>query len=401
MAVIVNADLHIHSHYAAASSKYMTIETLAREAPKKGINLIGSGDCLHQGWIREIRDNKEIFEGLFIPTCEVEDTNRVHHLIILPSITKAEELRETFAPHSNDIDSDGRPRINLSGSEIAEAARDVEALIGPAHVFTPWTALYAYHDSLRDCYGDMTDYISFIELGLSADSSYADRISDHHDLTFLTNSDAHSPWPIRLAREFTRFKMEDTTFDELKMAILRKKGRGPSLNVGLPPEEGKYNKTACTRCYRQFNLEEAIKVGWRCDCKGLIKKGVFDRVMELADLENPEHPPHRPPYLHLIPLAEIISLAVGYGVNTKSVNRIWDKLVMQFGSEVAVLIDSNQDELEEFDTRVVHAINAFKEGRFVVEPGGGGNYGTIKLPERVEKVVSKGQRSLFDSYGGI
>ncbi|OFV66541.1 MAG: phosphotransferase [Candidatus Syntrophoarchaeum butanivorans] len=399
MPIIINADLHIHSHYAAASSREMTISRLAREGPKKGINLIGSGDCLHPGWLAEMRAERRIFDRLFIPTCEVEDSNRVHHLIILPSLTKAEELREAFAPYSVDIDTNGRPRVNLSGCEIAEAARDVEALIGPAHAFTPWTSLYACYDSLSECYEDMVDYIAFIELGLSADTSYADMISRHHDLTFLTNSDAHSPWPIRLAREFNRFEMEDTTFDELKMAILRKKGRRPILNVGLPPEEGKYNRTACTRCYRQFDLEEAVKIKWRCECGGLIKKGVFDRVRELADLEKPYHPPHRPPYLHLIPLSEIISLAIGHGVNTKAVRDLWEELVLHFGSEVAVLLDAEPDELEGFDERIVYAISAFRDGRIIVEPGGGGKYGTIKLPERDERKPPKGQRSLFDAYG--
>ncbi|HDM35953.1 MAG TPA: phosphotransferase, partial [Candidatus Syntrophoarchaeum butanivorans] len=100
MPIIINADLHIHSHYAAASSREMTISRLAREGPKKGINLIGSGDCLHPGWLAEMRAERRIFDRLFIPTCEVEDSNRVHHLIILPSLTKAEELREAFAPYS-------------------------------------------------------------------------------------------------------------------------------------------------------------------------------------------------------------------------------------------------------------------------------------------------------------
>ncbi|RLG31886.1 TIGR00375 family protein [Methanosarcinales archaeon] len=395
---MVNADLHIHSRFAAASSKKMTIKTLAREAPKKGINLIGSGDCLHGGWLAEIKENKDLFDGLFIPTCEVEDTNRVHHLLILPSLSKAVELREVFSRYTSEIDGDGRPKINLTGCEIAEAARDAGALIGPAHAFTPWTALYAYHDSLEACYGDMKSYISFIELGLSADSSYADLISDHHDLTFLTNSDAHSPWPIRLAREFNRFEMEDITFDELKMAILRKKGRKPILNVGLPPEEGKYNRTACTRCYKKIALVDAVAAKWRCDCGGLIKKGVFDRVHELADLEEPVHPPHRPPYLHLIPLAEIISLAIGRGVGTKSVKSIWESLISQFGSEVAVLIDSNLDELRGFDSKVVSAIFAFREGRVIIDPGGGGKYGSIKLPEESDAVLAKGQRSLLDIF---
>jgi uncharacterized protein (TIGR00375 family) len=170
------------------------------------------------------------------------------------------------------------------------------------------------------------------------------------------------------------------------------------LNVGLPPEEGKYNRTACTRCYKKFSLVNADNLKWRCECGGVIKKGVFDRVRELADLETPRHPSHRPPYLHLIPLSEIISLALERGVNTKTVKEVWENLILQFGSEIAVLLDSKPEDIEGLNERVVYAISSFKKGRIILEPGGGGKYGTIKLPEKMETVLSKGQRSLFDSY---
>ena len=115
------------------------------------------------------------------------------------------ELRNNFVQHT-------LYEVIRDGCEIAEITKDLGALIGPCHAFTPWTALYAYHDSLKSCYGDMTDYVSFIELGLSADSDYADRIGELQRLTFLTNSDAHSPSTNKLAREFTQFNVPEITF---------------------------------------------------------------------------------------------------------------------------------------------------------------------------------------------
>lgn len=54
-------------------------------------------------------------------------------------------------------------------------------------------------------------------------------------------------------------------------------------NAGLFPEEGKYNRTACSRCYRQYTLEEAGGLGWKCpDDGGKIKKGVRDRARETS-----------------------------------------------------------------------------------------------------------------------
>ncbi|MDF2957633.1 MAG: PHP family phosphoesterase with a Zn ribbon [Candidatus Alkanophagales archaeon MCA70_species_1] len=396
--MLVNADLHIHSRYSAATSQRMELKTLAVEAARKGIQLLGTGDCLHPKWLSEIKELREengIFrfdEGLggvaekygtaFVLTVEVEDARRVHHLLLVPTVSKAEELFEFFSKHSKDIEEDGRPTLNLNGEEIAEVARDCEALIGPCHAFTPWTALYAYHDSLKECYGSLTDYVSFVELGLSADSSYADRISELHELTFLTNSDAHSPSPIRLAREFNRFELRDLSFEELKMAILREKGRKPVLNVGIPPEEGKYNESACIKCYKHYTLEDAVSRGWRCSCGGRIKKGVKDRVKELADCDG-THPPHRPPYLHLIPLAEIIALALRAGVSSKAVRRVWEAFLERFGDEVRVLVDADYEELSELDEDVAAAILAFREGKIVVIPGGGGRYGVIRLAEDI------------------
>ncbi len=402
--MLVNADLHIHSRFSGGVSENMTLDALSTESKKKGIQMLGTGDCLHPKWMGEIKAMEKVDEGTFelngmrfVLTDEIEDTHRVHHLIIFPSVSAAEDMYERLKFRSNNIDEDGRPHVFMEGWDVADIAKDVGALIGPCHAFTPWTSMYAAHDSLKDCYGDMTDYVSFLELGLSADSDYGDRISELHRLTFLTNSDAHSPYPFRLAREFNRFEIEDATFEELRMAIMRKKGRKAVLNVGMPPEEGKYNETACTRCYRHYSLEEAKAHRWKCpSCGGRIKKGVKDRVNELADLEKPIHPEHRPPYLRLIPLAEIVSMAFGTSSPmTKKVQREWERLIRKFGNEVNVLVDAPLDEVKkESSPEVGDAIERFRTGKIHLIPGGGGQYGKISLeePERERNA----QKTLFD-----
>ncbi|NYT19652.1 MAG: TIGR00375 family protein, partial [Methanosarcinales archaeon] len=402
----INADLHLHSKYSMACSNKMELPTIAVEAKKKGIDLVATGDCIHPKWLDEIKNAATHDETIlindthFIPTTEIEDKDRVHHLLILPSISKAEELAETMSKYA-DLAVDGRPTVKLDGSEIAQIAKDIGAMIGPCHAFTPWTALYAYHDSLKSCYGDLTDYISFVELGLSADTDYADRISELHRLTFLTNSDAHSPWSNKLAREFTRFEVPSIDFEGLEKAILRKEGYKATLNVGFFPEEGKYNESACIKCFTHYNLEEAIQNNWRCpQCRGQVKKGVYDRVNELADLDKPIHPDHRPDYLHLAPLAEIIMMALGHSsITTKGVRTAWDLLVEKFGNEVAVLLDTNPDQLDIVDQRIVDAILAFRNDEVIIHPGGGGQYGWIELPDPVKKpkkapAKSKDQSSL-------
>jgi uncharacterized protein (TIGR00375 family) len=410
----INSDLHIHSKYSIGSSKNMSIALLSTEAKKKGIQLLGSGDCLHSKWFSEIKTMKEVDEGTFelndtrfVLSTEVEDNKRVHHLLFFPSLSSVLDFRERVISHSKNIDSDGRPNLRLNGEEIAQFAKDVGALIGPCHAFTPWTALYAYHDSLKSCYGELEDYVSYIELGLSADSNIADKISELSHLTFLTNSDAHSPYPSKLAREFIRFEMKDITYSELRKALLREGGRKPVLNVGLPPQEGKYHESACINCFTHYSLRESLMHKWKCTkCGKRIKKGVVDRVNELSTYDGPKHPKHRPEYLHLIPLSEIIMRAKGLrSPNTKTVSRIWDNLVSNFSDEVQVLVDAPLEDIEKItEEKVSGAISAFREGRVILHPGGGGRYGFVEIPDKKayekylkkQKESKKGQASLFE-----
>lgn len=400
----INADLHIHSKYSAATSEMMDLDTIAAEARRKGIHIVGTGDALHPEWLENLRRLPER-DGIlwhngttgFVVTAEVEDLKGVHHLILIPELSKAEELREIFRKSSSNLDTDGRPRVLLNGVEIADACIEADCIIGPSHAFTPWTGIFAHYRSLKECYGDRADDVSFIELGLSADSDYADRISELRDKTFLSNSDGHSPWSNKLGREFNQFDLREISFKEIRLAIERRSGRRPILNVGFYPEEGKYNRTACTRCYKQYTMQEMDEHLGRCGCGGSIKLGVRDRVEILADLPQPVHPDHRPPYIHIIPLAEIIAMALGHkSVFTGGVRKIWGDLVSA-RTEIEVLLHAEISELNT-DERVARAIEAFRSGDVVVTPGGGGRYGRISLPPPCarSKPSTPSQRSLLD-----
>jgi uncharacterized protein (TIGR00375 family) len=324
----------------------------------------------------------------FILSTEVEDKRRVHHLLYFPNFSVVEGFKERIKSRSKNIESDGRPNIDMNGEQIASIAKDLDIIIGPAHAFTPWTAMYAYYDSLSDCYGESVEYISFVELGLSADTYFADKIKELHRLTYLTNSDCHSPHPVRLAREFNRFEVKDATFNEIKKAILRIDGNRPILNVGLPPQEGKYHESACISCFTHYSLEEAKRRRWKCSCGKRIKKGVKDNIIEKADFNDSFHPEHRPDYIHLIPLAEIIAKAVGQrSPFTQRVTSYWSELIDNFQNEINVLIDIEIDEISKITTpAITEAIQAFRENKIIIRPGGGGQYGSVELPRGNETI---------------
>ncbi|WP_048203473.1 TIGR00375 family protein [Methanocaldococcus infernus] len=372
--MMIDVDLHIHSKYSGGTSKDMNVENILKYSKVKGLDVVGTGDCLNPKYLEEI---KEFKDRELVLTVEVEDKDRVHHLLIVPSISKAEELRESFKKYSKNIDTEGRPKIELSGEEIFEIAKSSGSLIGPAHAFTPWTSIYKSFNSIYECYKNKPD---FVELGLSADTEMADSIRELRDIPFLTNSDAHSYYPHRLGREFNRVEMTvgniEENFEELRKAIKHNK---IYANIGVFPELGKYHLTACSKCYTKFKKEDAERFNWRCpECKGLIKKGVLDRVKELSDGKI-EHPSFRPPYIKIIPLLEIISLSTGKGVYSKTVNTIWNKFIENFKNEISILLDIEIEELKNINERVAKTIELFRKGEIYIIPGGGGKYGEISF----------------------
>ena len=53
------ADFHIHSCFSRATSKKLTPLNLAAWAKIKGLDLIGTGDFTHPGWIKMLKEHLE------------------------------------------------------------------------------------------------------------------------------------------------------------------------------------------------------------------------------------------------------------------------------------------------------------------------------------------------------
>lgn len=383
--MLINADFHVHSCFSMASSKDMLIENIAPKARLKGLGLIGTGDGLHPKWLDIIEESTHYSgDGIystqnmdFIITTEIEGKNKIHHLIIIPDIDTARELSDKLPSKNKNID--GRPKTNLNGAEILELVREYDCLIGPAHAFTPWTGMYKSFDSIYDCYEKKAD---FVELGLSADTDMADTVGELKDFTFLSNSDAHSPWPHRLGREFNQIELEDMSYSSIKKAF---KKRDIKANYGMVPNLGKYHMTACTKCHKLIDPAIARQNKMKCSCGGTIKKGVDFRISEISDFKEPHHPDFRPKYVHLMPLAELISSVHDKGVTTKFVQGIWQKLIDSFSTEIDVLINVELKDIEKIDTDVARAIESFRNNTVEIIPGGGGQYGQILFKKEVKK----------------
>lgn len=415
-----DTDLHIHSHHSIGVSRTMTIPNLVKGAVEKGLDILGTGDATQPDWLEHLRRNlvasgEELKQDnvSFILTVEIEDKESIHHIVILPDFQSVDELRRSLRPSSVNIDSEwgGRPRVNLGAEDLAAVVRETGGLIGPAHAFTPFKSIFreGRYESLLACYGKEAPNIHFLELGLSADTEIADCIPELDRITFVTSSDAHSPSPDKLGRELVRFSMESATFDELRNAILRREGRRPVLNLGLDPRMGKYYLSFCSSCRRTVEmldgdgpprydklsiyikcrdsgektalLRDIHKRRAKCPADGKnLRLGVRDRAMMIGAGKS-KSPLHRPPYLHIPPLLDVISASLnGMAKSTKSVRQLYERMRTSLGRETTILTDAPVEKVSEIDKRVGAMVEALREGTVTYVAGGGGRYGRLVPP---------------------
>lgn len=252
-------------------------------------------------------------------------------------------------------------RARVSAYELQHTVTGYGGLFVVHHAFTPHKGLYG---SCVTHMADMVDpdKVDALELGLSADTDMADCLSELADVTFMTNSDAHS-LP-KIAREYNALRAPQASFRAVRQALSRQEGCRVSANYGLMPALGKYHQTRCARCGAVWAPDTAL-----CACgSGRSIKGVFDRLQEVSDRSKPVHPGHRPPYIPQVPI-EFVP-----GVGPATVKR----LLEAFGTEMNVLHRASVDELASVvGVRLAEVLDAARTGKLEVAAGGGGVYGTL------------------------
>ncbi|MCK5828176.1 DNA helicase UvrD, partial [Candidatus Bipolaricaulota bacterium] len=114
-------------------------------------------------------------------------------------------------------------------------------------------------------------------------------------------------------------------------------------------------------------------------CGKTLTIGVLRRVQDLADRCEPELGDS--PFKSLIPLAEIISQAVGVGVQSKKVAKIYDGMLDRHGTELDILLERSLDDLTpDTPERVLEGIAKMRSGNIHIEPGYDGVFGKVEIP---------------------
>ena len=385
----------------------MCIEDIARFAGIKGLNIVGTGDFTHPGWLQELREtlvqdpatNLHRVAGnpqspvYFVLTTEVNTVfafenvvRKVHHVILTPTIETALQINDRLSKYG-DLASDGRPTLNMSASSLVEEVMEVssENMVFPAHAWTPWFSIFGAFsgfDRVEDCYQDMTKYIHALETGLSSDPPMNWRLEALDRFSLVSNSDSHSFWPWRIGREANVFELERPSYHEVLDAIRLKDTSRFKFTIETDPAYGKYHWTGHRNCNVALSARDAMKLGNICPvCRRKLTKGVEQRVEELADRPDGFRPGGAIGFMRLLPLSEIIAAVLG--VDSPSVQKVWsiyNLLIEKFGDEYAVLIDASKDALGTIvDAKVADAIVQVREGRAIIVPGYDGVYGRLVL----------------------
>ena len=409
------ADLHLHSKYAYATSKRLSLEGLSDWAKIKGIDLLSCADFTHPLWLDElllglVEDGTGLFEfnGVkFVLGSEVscvyrqgDRGRRIHMLVFAPDFGTVEALNRKLARHGN-LASDGRPTLRLSARDLVECVLAVnpECLVIPAHIWTPWYGILGSRsgfDSLEECFLDMAPHVGAVETGLSSDPAMNWNICELDGRTIVSFSDAHSL--VNLGREATVFQ-GCLSYRGLAQALAT---QGVAYTIEFYPEAGKYHFSGHRKCGVRQGARETLDSAGRCPvCGRALTLGVMHRVAALSHCDAPgglpealdaagliPSPRGRPSFMRLVPLVEIISQTLSSRTTSKRVQNEYFRLVDELGSEFRILVQTSSGDLADVGGEdLAQAVMMVRAGRVRVDPGYDGVYGSVSLSPDGDRYV--------------
>lgn len=431
------ADLHIHSRFSRATSKSLNPRVLAAWARVKGVDVLGTGDFTHPGWLDELESQLVLHEEsglyalkdgqgltreiplldgaplpgktLFMLQAEISSiykrggrVRKVHNLVYVPDIATAKTLNRKLTAIGN-LTSDGRPILGLDSQNLLEMVLELhpQAFLVPAHIWTPWFSVFGSKsgfNSIEECYGDLASHVFALETGLSSDPDMNWRISALDRFSLISNSDAHSGE--KLARECNLF-LGDISYSGIYHALRREGVSHKFLGtMEFFPEEGKYHLDGHRNCgvVQDPTVERAPED--RCPvCGKPMTVGVLHRVLELADRAAPQQPAGQPGFTSLVPLNELCADVLAAGPATKKVKQLYSKAVQRLGSELHILREAPLEDIQKVNPVLSEAVDRMRRGEVIRQSGFDGQFGVIRVftdDERAQR--SKGGKLAGAAY---
>ncbi|MFC1752546.1 endonuclease Q family protein [Thermoproteota archaeon] len=434
-------DFHIHSHFSRATSKLCTPEHLEYWAKIKGIHVLGTGDCIHPGWLKELKDKLEparnglfrlkpewrlkqysdlvggqLFNSnvspLFMLTTEISSiykkndcVRKVHNICVFPDFESVDKLQAKLDKIGN-IKSDGRPILGLDSKILLEMVLETSELayLIPAHIWTPWFSVLGSKsgfDTIDDCFEELTPYIFALETGLSSDPPMNRACSFLDKFRLVSNSDAHSPE--KLGREANIFNTE-LSYKGILNAL--KEDEGFLGTIEFFPQEGKYHYDGHRKCGVCLNPYETITHKGLCPtCGKPVTKGVMYRVAELADrplsglesttlhgvlastdktlsdLKSTHGSPFKQTFYSITPLPSLLAEIAGVkSVTSKKVKKDYYKCIKTIGSEFEILLGADLNLIrEQHSETLAEGIKRLRNGNVFIQEGYDGEFGRVKV----------------------
>lgn len=398
----VIADLQIHSKYARATSKDISIENLEKYGRMKGLDLLGIGDFQHPLRRKEIDEKlKEDDKGIlrtasgfaFLWQTEVSlmfsqgGKRRAVHLLVFAPNTKVADAITNYLGSKGRLDYDGRPIFGITCEKFVEEIKSIDDKIEiiPAHCMTPWFGIFGSDsgfDSLQECFQSQVKHIFAVESGMSADPSMLWRLDE--DINIVSFSDAHSHWPWRIGREATIFELDELSYDAIMKAI--RTGQGLKSTIETPPEYGKYHWDGHMNCDFSCSPEETKKLNGICPvCKKKMTIGVEYRIENISKFPQGHKNAKSRPFHKLLPLHEV--LALHFNVKDVQNKKVWgsyNSLTKEFESEFNILLHVSKEKLlvKGVDEKIVELILKNRDEKIKVKPGFDGEYGKALIAEK-------------------
>ncbi|NOY22381.1 MAG: hypothetical protein GXO70_02560 [Acidobacteria bacterium] len=412
----IAVDLHSHSGYSGGVGK-INLNAVATTMALKGIDVFGTGDCLHPAWNAQLREQlQETAKGIYqlpihpharfilqneiVLTAPLLPSSRtrksVHVVFLYPDFHTTDAVTCLLKKYKakNTI---GRPFVKLGSpvevsrflENVIDAAPDVLAF--PAHAMTP-DGIYGSHNPItymEEFFGDFTNHIRLIETGLSADPEMLDRIPECRSLNFISNSDCHSAALNRIGREFTLLNVKSMDFSGIRNALTERDSILRTYEFN--PREGKYfgtghRKGKVGHTHDGIFIEPGTGNGLCPICGKPLTIGVMDRVLELVRTQKRPVNKHLSvrQFQHLIPLVEVIAVGLGQkSVSGKRVLKLYQTAIEACENEIALWqfpASELMSRLKDLPEPVVACILAVQANRFTFDPPGyDGEYGQLKI----------------------
>lgn len=385
------ADLHLHSRYASAVSSKMTLTNIALYARRKGIDVIGTGDCLQSLWLTELEGNLVPAEvGWFALSPELErsvlgqlpaslqvplrfvlsteincappgsgDFEGIHQLVYFPSFESVRKFQSTLARYG-DL-TEGRPTVRLSSAELLEIVSEQEADVrmATAHVMNPYFSSLGSqrgHHSLEEVFGKELSRLLAAETGLTSIPPMCRRVSSLDTLALFSCSDAHSLENI--GRECTVLDTEPG-YGPMMAALGSRSGLGVVGTLKVPIHLTRYYLNWCPRCAKSFDEVECPHG------HGALATGSRDWLEQIADRSEPVFGPEPRRFQMLLPLKLLLGELCQQNWKGKEIARHYDRLLMNLGSERFILTEAGEGVIaSEFTPQLASKIMLQRESGF-------------------------------------